>query len=99
MLIFSILTCACAAYFAGTFEFFARSTPDGIKSTLMATLETVGRIAPIIICGAVQYWRLTQTGATGSRLWLPVAGTAIGAPIAGAILMLIVVFAIFGKTP
>jgi hypothetical protein len=98
MLIFSILACVCAAFFAAALEFDLRSG-EGSKTPLSVLLDTLGLLIPVIACGAVQYWKMTQSGATGSRLWLAVAGTAVGAPIAGVILMLIVVFALFSKSP
>lgn len=99
MLIFSILACVCAVYFGVTFEFFVRLSTEGSNTPLIQFVQNLGRLLPVVVCGAVQYWKLTQGGATGSRLWWAVAGTALGAPIAGAVLMLIVVFALFSKSP
>jgi ABC-type molybdate transport system permease subunit len=98
MLIFSILAVACAVYFGCTLELSMRFA-EGTKAPLVQVLMTLGRLLPVVVCGAVQYWKLAQSGVTGSRLWWAVAGTAIGAPIAGIILMLIVVFALFSKQP
>ena len=99
MLIFSILACACAVLFAATFEISVRVSSETTQTPLGFMLKNFGWLIPVIVCGAVQYWKLAQSGATGSRLWLAVAGTAVGAPIAGMVLMLIVSFALFGKSP
>jgi len=98
MLTFAILTCASAAYFAGTFEFFLRLGGDNGKTLLVRVIENLAGLIPVMACGVVEYRKLTQSGAAGSRLWWPVTGMALGAPIAGFVLMLIVVFALFSKS-
>ena len=97
MLIFSILACACAVLFAVMLDMSSGS--EGEKTLLAQIIQRVGLLIVVLACGAIQYWKMTQGGATGSRLWWAVTGTAIGAPIAGIVLMLIVTFAIYGKTP
>ena len=99
MLIFAICACAFAAYFAGALHFNLGFSGESVRTPLARVIQRIALLAPMILAGAVQYWKLEQSGASGSRLWLAVTGTAIGAPIVGIIVMLIVVFAIFGKTP
>lgn len=95
MLIFSILAAAWAVYYGVTFDISTRT--EG-AAALPDILRFVLQLLPIAVSGGVQYWSLSQAGAAGSRLWLPVIGTAIGAPIAGGFLMLIAAFALFGKS-
>ena len=99
MLIFAILTVACAVYFGVTLDLNLGAGTGGAKTLLASLIKTLLLLLPFVASGAVQYWKLSQGGVSGSRLWLAVAGTAIGAPIAGIILMLIVVFALFSKSP
>ena len=99
MLIFSILAAACAVYYGVTLDMSLREGSEGSKAVLASLVRTVLQLLPFVVCGAVQYWKLAQTDAAGSKLWLAVIGTAVGAPIAGIIVMLIVVFALFSKSP
>jgi hypothetical protein len=97
MLTFAILTCASAAYYAATFEMSLRFGEDH-KTFLAQVIQIVAGLIPFIVCGVVQYRKLAQDGVVGARLWLGVTGTALGAPIAGMVLMLIVSFALFSKS-
>jgi hypothetical protein len=99
MLIFSILAAACAVYYGVTLDMSLREGSEGSKAVFANLVRTLLQLLPFVACGAVQYWKLAQTGAAGSKLWLAVIGTAVGAPIAGVIVMLIVVFALFSKSP
>ena len=99
MLIFSVLAAACAVYYGVTLDMSMRDDFGGSNAALATLIKTVLQLLPFVVSGAVQYWKLAQTGATGSKFWLPVIGTAVGAPITGVIVMLIVVFALFSKAP
>ena len=99
MLIFAICAGLFAVYFAGALHFKLGFDGAGVRTSLGRVIQRLALIVPMIVAGAVQYWQFRQSGATGSRLWLAVIGTAIGAPIVGIIVMLIVVFALFGKKP
>lgn len=99
MLVFAILAGACAVFYAGTFELFQRITSSPNQGGLVWVVKNLAWMAPVILCGAIQYRKLTQDGAAGGRLWLWVIGTAFGAPVIGAFLMLMVAFALYGKKP
>jgi hypothetical protein len=99
MLIFAILAAACAVYYGVTLDMSMREGSEGSNTFSASFVRTVMQVLPFVACGAVQYWKLAQTGVAGSKLWLAVIGTAVGAPIAGIIVMLIVVFALFSKSP
>jgi thiamine transporter ThiT len=99
MLIFAVLTTACAVYYGLTLDMSMREGFAGSNAILASVIKTFLQFLPFVACGAVQYWKLAQTGAGGSKFWLAVMGTAVGAPIAGIIVMLIVVFALFSKSP
>jgi hypothetical protein len=99
MLIFSILAAVCAVYYGVTLDMSMREGSEGSNAFLASLVRTVLQLLPFVVCGGVQYWKLAQAGAAGSKLWLAVIGTAVGAPIAGIIVMLIVVFALFSKSP
>ena len=99
MLIFSILAAACAVYYGVTLNISMHEDSAGSNVLLASLVKRLLQVLPFVVCGAVQYWKLAQTGAAGSKLWLAVIGTAVGAPIAGVIVMLIVVFALFSKSP
>jgi hypothetical protein len=97
MLIFSILAGACALYFAVALEISMRFAEENGKTLFVRVIETIALLIPVIACGAVQYWKLAQSGEAGSRHWFAIIGTALGAPFVGCVLMLIVVFALFSK--
>lgn len=99
MRLFALLAVACAVFYGSTFEMFQRFTAGPDKTVLVRVIESVGWLVPVIVCGAIQYRKLTQDGTDGARLWLSVTGTAFGAPVVGAFLMLMVVFAVYGKAP
>jgi hypothetical protein len=99
MMIFWILACACAALFAISLHSSLLSADESSKTMLARLIEAFGLLILVVACGAIQYWKMTSTGATSAKLWLAVAGTAIGAPIAGIVLMFIVSFALASKSP
>ena len=55
-------------------------------------------LVPAVGCAAVQFRQSKLGAVSGPRLWFHVAGAAIGAPLVGMWMALILIFVLFGKS-
>ena len=99
IVVFLILVCACAAYIAGVMEITLRLGFENSKARFAPFIKILLLIIPVSACAAVQFHESTRRAVSAPRLWLEVAAAAIGAPLLGAWLMLVVSFILFSKSP